>query len=82
MLCVFVSDVKANKKPNKGKTPKTQKPETPKPQRNLPLKRVSILYFTKEMATAIVCGSNHLVSICIVVVKLNPTIFASVTMHL
>ena len=53
-----------------------------KPQRTLILKRVNILYFTKEIPTVIFTSSNHLVSVSIVVIKLNPTIFASVTIYL
>ena len=63
-------------------TPKTQKPKMPKTPMNLTLKRVSILYFTKEIPTAIFASSNHLVSVGIAVIKLNLTIFASVTIYL
>ena len=81
MLFVFVSDKKANKKPNKGKTLMTEKPKMPKTSKEHKLIRVSILYFTKEIPTVIFTNSNHLVSINIVLIILNLTIFASVTIY-
>ena len=55
-----------------------------KPQRNnLTLKRVGILlYFTSEIPSMIFPGSNHLVSVCLAVIKLNLTRFASVSTYL
>ena len=59
-----------------------QNPRCQKHQRNLTLKRVSILYFTKEIPAVIFASSNHLVFVGIAVIKLNLTIFASMTIYL